>query len=131
MEYISFANQNKIYVLNNESPFNLKIYSNPKHRPESILFYNNIVSSNLVFSSINMDDGSIEHKLLFQNKQFCFAPSPYIFYSEKTFILDTYHHVKVYHSSFEKEEPFLKCSDGVIIYTHQDGKDRFSKVKFD
>lgn len=130
-EYVAFATDDKIYILNNEQKDNLKIIANPKYKPGDLRYSTDIPGTNFVYSSISIDDGKMAHNLIFQNKPFCFAASPYTLYSEQQIFLDTYHHIKVFNYPIEFEMPFLYNKDGVFVYTHQKGKDRFSKVKFD
>ena len=129
--YAAFSSDNKIYILNNESSTNLKIYSKPNFNPKFLTSHTNIKGTNLVYSSLSIEDGKIEHNLLFDNKTFCFFPTSI---SIPTFITSSI--FTIYPNSGNKfindnEEMFLRSDDELYIYTHQKGKDRFSKIVFE
>lgn len=128
-EYIAFASDKKIYILNNESPFNTKMYSSKNYKPSQLLFHSTIRGTNCVYSSVTFDEGKIEHKLILYNDKFCFSPESNLLQTLNT--LGTHVNYSIIYkdkSNIEQEELFLKDNKAVYLFTHQKGMDRFVKM---
>lgn len=115
-QYIVVPTKNNLYVLNNEHEKNLKIYEQPDFEPKDLKSMSGIHGSNFTYTAVSLSDGSLTHKLFFNNEDYCFAP---IQERNPQFIPPT------------DTEIFVRGKNNEIyIYTEDKGRDRFAKITF-
>ena len=116
-QYIAFTTDKNIYILCDEHPKNMERYEKPDFEPKDLKTVSGIHGSNFVCTTISLDKGNIKHQMLFENKDYCFAP------------------IQERNPQFmppEDVEIFVPSKDNeLFIYTEDRGRDRFSKIKFD
>lgn len=115
-QYIAIPTENNLYILNNEHEKNIKIYAEPDFEPKDLKSMSGIHGSNFTYTSVSLSNGSLTHKLIFNNEDYCFAP---IQERNIQFIPPS------------DTEIFVKGKNNEIyIYTEDRGRDRFGKITF-
>ena len=87
---------------------------NNNFEPKDLKTVSGIHGSNFVSTAISLTDGKITHQLVFENKDYCFAP------------------IQERNMQFmppEDTEIFVPSSNNELyIYTEDRGRDRFSRI---
>lgn len=116
-QYIAYATEKKIYIMCDEHPKNMERYEKADFEPKDLKTVSGIHGSNFVCTSVELGNGKIKHQLLFENKDYCFAPI-----QERNPQFMPPEDAEIFVSSKENE---------LFIYTEDRGKDRFSKIKLE
>lgn len=116
-QYIAYATDKNLYILNNDHPKNMARYEKSDFEPRDLKSVGGIHGSNFVSNAIDLKTGKISRQLVFENEDFCFAPIQ------------------------ERNPQFIPPSDceiftpgnkgEIFIYTEDRGVDRFGRIKFD
>ncbi len=116
-QYIAYATDKNIYILNNDHPKNMARYEKSDFEPKDLKSVSGIHGSNFVSNAIDLKTGKISRQVVFENEDFCFAPIQ------------------------ERNPQFIPPSDceiftpgnkgEIYIYTEDRGVDRFGRIKFD
>ena len=116
-QYIAVATDKNIFILNDEYGKNMKRIMKGDYSPDDLTSIKEFPGSNFVSTSFATSDGKMEHKLIFENDGFTFAPC---LTNKLTFMPSS------------KSDLFIPYKPKeIIIYTDNRGKDSFSKIKFD
>ena len=117
ISYIAVATNISIYIFNNESEKNIERYSKPDFEPKDLRTITGIQGTNFVSSAVDLQNGTILHKLVFENIDYCFAP------------------IQERNSSYippADAEIFVKGKyNEIFIDTENRGKERFCKITFE
>lgn len=117
-QYIAFATDKNLYILNDDHPKNIERYKKADFEPSDLKSVSGIHGSNFVCNTMSLKDGNVTNRtVLMKNDDYCFAPIQ------------------------ERNMQFVPPSDceifvpgknnDIYIYTEDRGKDRFAKIKFD
>lgn len=113
-QYLAYATSKNIYILCDEHPKNMERYEKADFEPKDLKTVSGIHGSNFVSTAISVTDGKITHQLVFENKDYCFAP------------------IQERNMQFmppEDTEIFVPSSNNeLFIYTEDRGRDRFSRI---
>ena len=116
-EYIAMATNKSIYIFNNESEKNIERYSKPDFEPKDLRTITGIQGTNFVSTAVDLENGTILHKLVFANTDYCFAP------------------IQERNSSYippADVDIFVKGKyNEIFIDTENRGKERFCKITFE
>lgn len=117
-QYIAFATDKNLYILNDDHPKNIERYQKADFEPKDLKTVRGIHGSNFISNTMSLKDGSITNRqVLMKNEDFCFAP---IQERNPQFIPPS------------DCEIFVPSKDNEIyIYTEDKGQDRFAKIKFE
>lgn len=116
-QYIAYATDKNLYILNNDHPKNMARYEKADFEPRDLKTVSGIHGSNFVSNAIDLKTGKISRQVVFENEDFCFAP---IQERNPQFIPPT------------DCEIFSPGNKGeIFIYTEDRGVDRFGRIKFD
>jgi hypothetical protein len=115
-QYIAYATQTNLYILNDDHPKNIERYQKDDFEPKDLKSVTGIHGSNFVCNTISLKDGKVTNRtVLMKNDDYCFAP---IQERNIQFIPPS------------DTEIFVKGKNEIFIYTEDRGKDQFGRVKF-
>lgn len=114
-QYIAVTNGSSLYIFRNDHPKNLKLYDERSYDPRDLKSVIAIHGSSFIYSKISLQNGSITNDLVFDNKDYCFAPI-----QERNF---------KYMPPSECEIFVPVSGDEIILYTEDRGRDKFVKLK--
>lgn len=127
-QYIAYATNKNIYILNNDSKGNIKLFEKPKLDVRALRYSTKARGSNFVCREISLNDGSIKHKLVFKNENYCFDPTPS--FSDFTGPFPPYSERKYYYPSSDTHVFVTGAKNEIYIKTENSLKSRFLKLHF-
>ncbi len=117
MHYFAYSTPNNLYIFYDDNHKNFTGNTFADYDPKKIKYYGSIHGSNFMGAQINLGNGSLTRQLVFENKDYCFAP---IQENNLQFI------------PANNTQIFVSDGNGqIIIYTENRGDERFSKLKLE
>jgi hypothetical protein len=117
-QYIVYATNKNLYILNDDHPKNIERYKKNDFEPSDLKSVKGIHGSNFVCNTMSLSDGKItDRSVLMENEDYCFAP---IQERNPQFVPPSDTEIFVHSKNNE-----------IFIYTEDRGRDRFAKIKFE